>query len=180
MDNSNVGLNAIKHHLGWIQSLLSQVDPPVKEDKLLKEVKRIGNSTLDLYYGDISIPTIKTEVVRALEGLGVRDQNAYASILQKNGGYLVIPLSDTSTWTLRLVEGAEFIHIHPSRYSAHSIRTNGRSLKSAIMAVFLASNRKPALNDVNNGRDLLQLPPLTKILKKRGIGKLLNLFDYKQ
>ncbi|HNS30515.1 MAG TPA: hypothetical protein PKL52_08290, partial [Tenuifilaceae bacterium] len=91
--------------------------------------------------------------------------------------YRSITLSDGSSWTLRLGRMPNrFVHIHPSRYSANTLRIKASTLKTAIALkmVFPTLNIPPNLQQVNQARDLLHnLSPVKGIHSSKSLIKIL-------
>ena len=172
MDSSRINFNVYKHHLDSIRTLVMEAD----FETLTNTLKRIGNSTLDLYTGDLSVDSIKKEVADLLSSRSIIDVKSYSKYLKENAGFQNIGLSDGSTWTLRKIRGPEFIHIHPARYSQHSVRTNGSSLKTVIATKSLFDSYAPGIQDINESRERIGLPPVKKVVRNRGISKLFKLF----
>jgi len=96
--------------------------------------------------------------------------------------YRLITLPDKSTWTLRMGNQKEnYIHIHPGRYSAHTIRARALTLKTAICVMAYINVHKkfsPDLELINNLRkELLNAAPVKSLSSTSGLRRLLNVFN---
>ncbi len=56
----------------------------------------------------------------------------YKNWLDQNNGFRELIISDSSIWTLRIIDKESYIHIHPSRYSDHTIRLKANTLKTVL------------------------------------------------
>lgn len=175
---SAVTLNHIKHHLKQIEVFIrnNQDDPAALKKSLLI----VGNSQMDLYTGPLSIQQIDTEVTHLLKSQTHYERPFYLQWLHEQGGYQTMALSDSSVWVLREGEQeAKYVHIHPGRYSPHTLRVKASTLKTAIAALCIArsSSKIISLSMINDIRkDVLGLSPLRQILPDKGVGKLLLRF----
>ena len=129
MNADNILFNALKHHRGFIRRQLQDVTMNVLPERL----KVLGNSQMDIYYGVLDLPALFSEVVHILTATGLSDEAGYLQRLKDSGGYIEITLSDSSRWILlHGIEPGRYIHLHPARYSPHSIRVKATVLKTAL------------------------------------------------
>lgn len=162
-------LNCWKHHAGFIKSKISvyKRHPENFTESLRKEILSIGGSLMDLYLGDLLPSEIALSIIASLDRQKVNDIANYREWLGEEGnGYREIEIEDHSKWTLRLGERADrYIHIHPSRYSEHSIRVRSSSLKSAVLFCVLSGTAADGMLAQTNmiRKDYLGLPPLKSI-----------------
>jgi len=167
----------LKHHLGFLKDFVaSSIASP--EPELIRTFKRIGGSQLDLYIGPLSPLQIAEEVILYLQQQCLLMPEEYQSYLGA-GGYRLCSLSDGSAWTLRWgVHAGRHVHLHPGRYSLHTLRVKANHLKTAL-AVAIASIKYnqpvtlPLLNQVRAG--WLALPPVPGYTSEEGLGKVLDL-----
>lgn len=96
------------------------------------QLKSIGSSQLDFYTGSLSVENIITEIAEQLIDRQILNRETYNHWIINNDGFREIKLSDNSLWTLRIIEKEEYIHIHPSRYSPHTIRVKANTLKTVL------------------------------------------------
>lgn len=86
---------------------------------------------------------------------------------------------DGSRWVLRLGDGERYVHLHTARYSPHSLRVPGVTLKTAIVANAEAFSRGSTVADLETvnyvRREYLRLPPMAKLTDTGGLGEVLRL-----
>lgn len=174
-----VHLNLWKHHAGFIGHKIAQAQQHGIEI-LFPYIQYIGNTQMDLYTGSLNPTAISKEILEQLREAEVTNYEAYRKWLQLTPKrYRILELSDNSRWTMLLgYETSRFVHIHPARYSAHSIRVRGLTLKTAITVLAYKWNdldRALQLEVVNTVRqELLQEPPLKRLHSAKGIGKMIK------
>jgi hypothetical protein len=162
-------LNCWKHHAGFIKSKVIQYkkNPERNSLALTQEIISIGESLMDLYTGELTPQEIADEVLHQLEKEQASGMREYGAWLKQEGkGYKIIKLADLSQWTLRLGERkTKYVHIHPSRYSLHTIRARSASLKTAILFSISQSdeteNKLILINRIR--KEYLNLPQLKNI-----------------
>lgn len=163
----NILFNALKHHRGYICEQLRQADVTT----LPAMLKVLGNSQMDVYYGELDLKALFTEVM----AIAAKDEASYISWLKANGGYVEITLSDTSRWILLpgTVPG-QYIHLHPARYSPHSLRVKATVLKTAMAVI--VSGAKPDLETLNYIRvSMLQLSPVKDLEQCEHLWKVMEM-----
>ncbi|MCX2738325.1 hypothetical protein [Pontibacter anaerobius] len=167
----------LKHHLGYIREF-AQAGVLLPEQELKRAFRRIGGSQLDLYIGPLSPLQISEEVVLYLQQQGLLQPEAFRPYLALNG-YRICTLSDGSAWALRWgVQEGRHVHLHPGRYSLHTLRVKANHLKTALAAaVACAKYEQPlSLELLNKVRaSLLDLPPVQGYTAEEGLGKVLEL-----
>jgi hypothetical protein len=84
--------------------------------------------------------------------------------------------ADGSRWALRVGTPADrHVHVHPARYSPHTVRVGANALKTAILAVATAAPDIPDVAAVNAvRRRFLGLPPVPA-LSDGGLGQAVAL-----
>jgi len=174
--------NCWKHHFNFIIDQIAGARNNQDEDGLIKGLVKIGNSQIDLYVGEISPPEILNMVVEKLTKMDLLAPDPYIQwIYQNQDEYQKIRISDDSWWTMK--EGnlsGRHVHIHPGRYSPHTIRVKAPVLKTAITVSFLSNDvagEFPANDDINYARtNMLDLPPIKGIMKDSEAFRVLELF----
>ncbi|MBW8688297.1 hypothetical protein [Chitinophaga rhizophila] len=159
MNADNILFNALKHHRGFILRQLAGLTPAALPDRL----KILGNSQMDIYYGQLDVPAIGEETIAFLRAAGVAGEADYLAWLALQGGYAQFTLSDTSCWILLPgVEPGRYIHLHPARYSPHSLRVKAAILKTALACLaVLPAGTLPDLAALNHIRvSMLDLSPV--------------------
>lgn len=167
----------LKHHLGYIRTFAQQ-STELPDRELKRTFHRIGDSQLDLYIGALSPLQISEEVILYLQQQRVLQPEAYRQYLAPNG-YRICALSDSSAWTLRWgIHEDRHVHLHPGRYSLHTLRVKANHLKTAAASSIASIKyRQPvSLELLNQVRaDWLELPPVQGYTSEEGLGKVMEL-----
>ncbi len=129
-----INFNCWKHHAGFIKKQIESVKETRDLDQLKVYLLKIGESQMDLYFGEYSPVNISTQILDYLHRNKIFSPDLYKDWLSKDGkGYQLVELKDKSVWTLRIGENLErYIHIHPGRYSPLTVRVKATTLKTAI------------------------------------------------
>lgn len=170
--------NPLKHHLNFIRKYIhnySQKD----YHRLKSDLLKVGDSQMDLYCGTLSISKITGEVVAFLKNSKLLEKGGFFRFIDQHDGFTRMVLSDQSTWILRKGESSlAFVHIHPARYSKHTIRIKAITLRSVIGAKIVFGNAASIglseMNEVRTG--ILGLSPI----KNMGSAtlKMLNMLSF--
>jgi hypothetical protein len=178
--------NTWKHHAGWVRGRIAEAasggDAGLKE--LADEVVVTGTKLMDFYTGELSPSAVAERVLDQLQAAGLSEFEPFERWVQDAGGYRMLTLPDDgSRWVLRLGEGERYVHLHTARYSPHSLRVPGVSLKTAIVANALAQTRGRRVADLDTVNDarrtFLGLPPVAKLTADGGLGEVLELLAAK-
>lgn len=176
LNPEHIILHALKHHLQTVLDFISS-NKGTSLTALLPFIKTMGASQFDLYTGHLSTDTIKKKVTDQLLRTGHCTQQAYREWIAGNHGYRTLVLSDKSGWTLRFIDKPAFIHVHPSRYSVHTIRVKANAIKSVLC--YLIAEEVTQVVDVTKLNQLrtqyLQLSPVSAIENKEEISKVYRL-----
>lgn len=181
-----IAFSCWKHHLGFMVANLEQINRNgFERADMYALLNTIGGNLLDVYTGRLTPEQIATEVIGHKELAGISDCNDYTSWLQQgNAGYRCITLSDTSRWILRLGKlPLRFIHIHPGRYSAHTVRIRATNLKTALAWYAINGTKKEgfSIEGINQARIILaNLSPLGGENRMDGVIRTLQLFNVKK
>lgn len=127
--DSPILLNLLKHHAGALKQFLEQEPDP---EEVRKGLRRIGHSQMDLYHGALSPAQLGREALEWLVSESVHDAVTYIAWLRPHL-YKTFTCSDGSTWVFREGQGERYVHLHPGRYSLHSVRIKASTLKTAAM-----------------------------------------------
>ncbi len=172
--------NPYKHHLRF---LLAKVETWRKQGwKIaMPKILTIGSNLVDLYTGKLSVSEVCNECIAHLDRGELLDPDKYNCWLS-DVSWRKITLSDNSEWLLKIGDHTEcFVHIHPAKYSIHSIRVRSTTLKTALAIECTAyediETKMPSLELVNRVRvEKLALSPVKSLPpKKSGILRLLAL-----
>lgn len=165
---NNILFNALKHHRGFIHEQIAMATPATLPDLL----KKLGNSQMDIYDGQLGMTALMEEVVRQVP---VDNEEDYLVWL---GAYRELTLSDSSRWVLLAgnVPG-QYIHLHPGRYSPHSMRVKATILKTAIACIVCFPGvERPSLEQVNEMRGrLLGLSPVRDLEQCQHLWKVMRM-----
>ena len=138
-------LNALKHHLTTIQAFISLYQR-ANCDQLRTLLLPLGTSQMDVYTGQLSVDVIAEEVGEYLRAKGLLNKTAFKQWITEQGHFATVTLSDDSRWVLRLGETEQFVHLHPGRYSPHTVRANANPLRTAVTALIIARQQERSLN----------------------------------
>jgi hypothetical protein len=178
---SPTNFNCWKHHSGFIKQQIKLYSRTRDQIQLKKQLLIIGESQMDLYFGELTPSKISREIISYLKKEKSFSFDKYIDLLLKDGkNYKLVQLSDKSNWTLRLGENQErYIHIHPARYSPHTIRVKATTLKTTILILCFEQTKEiEGVNTeiVNNIRKkYLNEPPLKSLSKASGLIRLIDL-----
>ena len=176
-----VNFNCWKHHVGFIRTQIKLIQNKDELEKLKTILLKVGDSQMDLYYGNYSPAGISEQIVSYLKKNKIFLPGQYENWLTENkNDYKLVNLPDRSMWTLRLGEDVEkYVHIHPGRHSPNTRRVKALTLKTAIVTLCCEKLEDPKLsgkeliNDVR--KKYLNEPPLKSVTGESGLGKLLEL-----
>ncbi len=185
-DNCNISspfnLNCWKHHAGFIAKQIKKNKNEEELKNISSLLPKVGESRMDLYLGKLE-PFELTEFIRKfLKKHKVFEYESYKKWLFSEGKeYRLITLPDKSTWTLRMGNQKEnYIHIHPGRYSTHTIRVRALTLKTAICVMVylnIYNISSPDLQLINSVRkEFLKAEPVKSLSSSSGLKRLLNVF----
>jgi hypothetical protein len=172
--------NPLKHHLGFIREfMLMNTDPDPEPDQkvLIKELRHLGTSVMDVYTGSLKISEICSQVIAFLKE---RDLTSEALFSEWTGtkarDFRIIQLSDNSQWTLKYYNNLRrFVHIFPARESSHSFRVKSNTLKTAILYYILIGKDFITGDDLNKVRPLLGLSPVKDPVDTRAITEMIEI-----
>lgn len=174
MNADNLLFNALKHHRGFICRQMQEVTLHALPERL----KILGNSQMDIYYGPLEVAVICEEAISQLTAIGLTDEPDYLQWLKDSSGYAEITLSDGSRWILlHGIEPGRYVHLHPARYSPHSLRVKATVLKTALACmVVLPEGTLPDLLTLNHIRtSLLELSPVKDLEQCEHLWKVMGM-----
>lgn len=134
-----------------------------------------------MYTGSLSPEEIFTEIRMQLKDAGIEGRGGYEAWLAQRNHYATLVLSDTSKWILRLAaDKAHYIHLHPGRYSPHTLRVKAAALKTAL-AWWVAKQHRTLtgnlLEDLNRVRNEIRLSPLRNAAESNHILEIMALLS---
>jgi hypothetical protein len=178
---SPINFNCWKHHSGFIKQQIKLYSRTRDQLQLKKHLLIIGESQMDLYFGEYTPSKISREIISYLKKEKSFSFDKYIDLISKDGkNYKIVQLSDKSSWTLRLGENQErYVHIHPARYSPLTIRVKATTLKTAILVLWykqlgeIKLIETEAVNFIR--KKYLYEPPLKSLSKASGLIRLIDL-----
>lgn len=172
--------NPLKHHLGFIREFIYQkteVSPDGDKKNMIKELKHLGTSVMDVYTGSLLINEVCSEVIVFLqkrELSGREHFSGWTGIGLKD--FRIISLSDGSQWTLKYYDNnLRFVHIFPARGSRHTFRVKSNTLKSALLYYILIGKDFITGDDLNRVRPLLGLSPIKDPVDTEAITEMIEI-----
>ena len=180
-----INFNCWKHHAGFIINQTKTVKSIEKLDELKIYLLKIGESQMDLYFGNYSPAEISEQVLGVIERKKTFTSEQYKDWLRKDGkDYQLLKLRDKSVWTLRLGENPErYVHIHPGRYSPHTVRVKATTLKTAILVLCcLQAGQIDAIETVTINeirKKYLNESPMKSFSSASGLGKMISTLSKK-
>lgn len=102
---------------------------------LATELVVVGSQLMDLYDGPLSPREIADGVSGELAAAGRAAPDIFRTWVEAGGGFRTTELADDgSRWVLRMGDAERFVHVHPGRYSTHTVRVRAPVLTTAVMA----------------------------------------------
>jgi hypothetical protein len=180
-----INFNCWKHHAGFIKKQIDSVKEIKEPDQLKVYLLKIGESQMDLYFGEYSPINISEQILDYLHRNRIYSPDLYKDWFSKDGkDYQLVELRDKSIWTLRLGDDAErYVHIHPGRYSPHTVRVKAATLKTVILV--LCSEKIGEIKTIETQtinrirKKYLDEPPIKSFSSASGLGRLIDLFRNK-
>lgn len=173
--------NSIKHHSGFVNKFIERAKlESLASQDISRYLLKVGNSMIDMYYGKLSRLEIIEETEKHLKSMDCLDVISYGQYIEKSSKkFRKLNLSDGSSWTLLYGrESARYIHIHPSRGSANTIRIRAIALKTAIfLKIFYHEDYRHNLVDkVNEVRKkYMEESPIKNEVYTISLRRLLNI-----
>ncbi|HET6560013.1 MAG TPA: hypothetical protein VFG54_21985 [Prolixibacteraceae bacterium] len=135
-------------------------------------VETVNNNYVDIYYGSMTPAAIADGVIEVLKSKQVLPAVDFTRWVDSNNGYRQVTLPDHSKWIVRRSNEVDrYIHIHPSRSGACTIRFKGSSLKTVYLLKVNGVNSLEAisLKLVNRVRAQAGLSPVKDLDRSSGI-----------
>lgn len=172
--------NPLKHHLTYIKEFISgklSEEEGIDVKTLVKEVRHIGTSVMDVYTGSFSVQEICGEIADSLHKNRLDRIKNFSEWTGKGfGDFKTIALSDRSVWTLKYhSDEKRFVHLFPARLSPHSFRIKANTLKSAILYYIIIGKDFISSEDLNQARQLLGLSPVKNSKDAEAITEMIEI-----
>jgi hypothetical protein len=172
--------NPLKHHLGFIREFVmrqADADENSSDRDLIRDLKHLGSSVMDIYSGGMSVSNICNEVLDFIFYCKLTDRNPFSVWAgAKTDDYRVVPLSDGSQWTIKYHNNiSRFVHIFPARGSRYSFRVKSNTLKSALLYNIKVGKDYITGDDLNRVRPLLGLSPVRDTVDTEAIVEMIEI-----
>jgi len=168
--------NPLKHHVGYIKEFVIE-NSREKKENLIKELKHLGNSVMDVYTGKLSLLELCLDIETVLKNKFRSGEDEFSRRAGfKNNSYGIITISDGSQWILKYYRNRNrFIHFFPARYSPMTIRIKSNTLKSALLYIILVGKDFISGEDLNNARLQIGLSPIKDPEETEAITEMIEL-----
>jgi len=177
-----VMFSPLKHHLYFLQEEIKRWKG-ISWLEVQEELLQIGSNLIDFYTGSLTVDQICTEVLEFFGQNNLLTRYAFLEWLQAPK-WKKIGLSDDSEWLIKVGNDENrFIHIHPAKFSNHSIRVRATTLKTVLaLQVQGIKHENKTRNDLGNvnsiRQNLLDLSPIKSLhAADSGILRLWLLFN---
>jgi len=144
---------------------------------LIKELKHLGTSVMDVYSGELTIRRICKEVLEFLSEKRLADRKLFSLWTGvRMNEFKVISLSDGSEWTVKYHNNnSRFVHIFPARGSRNSFRVKSNTLKSALLYYIKVGKDYITGDDLNRVRPMIGLSPVKDAIDTEAIVEMIEI-----
>ena len=172
--------NPLKHHLGFIKefTILKSEDESNSDTKnIIRELKHLGTSVMDVYSGSLSIKEICKEVEAVLDQRKIVNRAQFSLWTGTNmNDFRILSLTDGSQWTMKYHDNnLRYVHFFPARNSQHTFRVKSNTLKSALLYYILIGKDFITGDDLNKVRALLFLSPVKDTVDTEAITEMIEI-----
>lgn len=170
-----IRFNPLKHHRNYILDMLETASG----ETIIDQLDQLCNNYIDIYTGMIIPAAIGKEVISILDSKMALSENDFIGWVGSNKGFRQIKLTDNSEWVVRKsVDPERYIHIHPARSGAFTVRFKGSGLKTAfeLKTNIRDGEEMLSLENVNRVRMHIGLSPVKKLERNKGILKCYEKF----
>jgi hypothetical protein len=172
--------NPLKHHLGYIRGFIEKSTENLDlsgENEIIKELKHIGGSVMDVYSGSLSTIEVCDEFLSFLKTNKVGPKGKFTSWTGTGDkDFRTIPLSDGSQWMVKYYNHNErYVHFFPARQSPLTFRIKANTLKSAVLYQIFIGKDYVTEDDLNVARAMAGLSPVKEIFDTAAITEMIEL-----
>jgi len=174
--------NPLKHYMPYIRDFVdfNSRTSSVKgydSSELIKVLKHIGTSVMDVYTGSLRLEQIFVEIRSFLESRKLLSKEAFALWAGTcYSSYRITTLSDSSIWTLKYHDNEKkYVHIFPARTSPFTFRIKANTLKSAILYLILIGKDYVTEDDLNRARAMTGLSPVKDVTESEAVTELIDI-----
>ena len=172
--------NPLKHHLGFIRQFIEKNSREYKksgEGPVLKELKHIGGSVMDIYSGDLPYTVICDELLNYPITNRLNDISSFTKWAGEDpDDFRTIYLSDGSHWIMKYYENEQrYVHSFPARFSPHSFRIKANTLRSAILYQVFIGKDFISEENLNTARAIGGLSPVKDVMDAEAITEMIEI-----
>jgi hypothetical protein len=145
--------------------------------KMIKDLKHLGTSVMDVYTGHLAVSDICDEVDAFLSEMKLKVRSHFSEWTGvKMNDFRIVPLSDGSQWTMKYNDHSQrFVHIFPARNSSHTFRVKSNTIKSALLYSIIVGKDFITGDDLNKVRPLLGLSPIKDPVDTEAITEMIEI-----
>jgi hypothetical protein len=172
--------NPLKHYLPFIKRFIdikTSCDSGQDSKELIKELKHLGTSVMDVYTGSMSLKEIFNEANDILAAKNLISKEMFARWAGTDfKSFKIVPFSDSSFWTMKYHENDKrYVHIFPSRSSPFTFRIKANTLKSAILYLIIIGKDYVTEDDLNHARVLTGLSPVKDVTETEAVTEMIDI-----
>ena len=172
--------NPLKHHLGYIRGFIEKSAENLDlsgENEIIKELKHIGGSVMDVYSGCLSTIEVCDEFLSFLKTNKIGAKGKFSSWTGTGDkDFRTIPLPDGSQWMIKYYNHNErYVHFFPARQSPLTFRIKANTLKSAVLYQIFIGKDYVTEDDLNVARAMAGLSPVKEIFDTAAITEMIEL-----
>ena len=177
--------NPWKHHQVFILDQIRKFVDLNELHSLGLHLKKIGDSTTDLYVGTLNLDDIANITLEILERRDFRNEGSYLNwIKESEGEYRTETFPDGSVWVFKIgYDEGRHVHIHPGRNVPLTVRVKANVLKTAISvnARALAEGVNPLDIEIINSarREMIGIDPVRFVTLNQELGRMIYHFAVK-
>ena len=144
---------------------------------IVKELKHLGGSVMDIYSGVLSPGEISEELVGFLRTKKLMKRTSFSMWAgTESREFKTIILSDGSQWVLKYYDNeARYVHSFPARLSPHTFRIKANTLKSAILYQVIIGKDFITEEDLNTARAIAGLSPVKDVFDAEAITEMIEI-----
>ena len=172
--------NPLKHHLGFIKSFIEEnvyKSRSAGDGQVIKELKHIGGSVMDIYSGDLKYSEICDEFICYLKTKKLISRSMFTKWAGSDpNDFKTIYLSDGSQWILKYYDHEQrYVHTFPARFSQHSFRIKANTLRSAILYQIFIGKDFITEENLNTARAIGGLSPVKDVMDTAAITEMVEI-----
>ena len=172
--------NPLKHHLGYIREFIAlnaDGNSTPDNEAVVRELKHIGGSVMDVYCGNLTYNEIGDELLCYIKTSKLNNNDLFHSWAGKGvKEFRTIYLSDGSNWVMKYYDNEQrFVHSFPARFSPNSFRIKANTLKSAILYQIFIGRDFITEEDLNTARAIAGLSPVRDVFDTEAVTEMIEL-----